>query len=225
MSQPHLIDQLIRNIRLNPKSHLPSTPTISSYILQRDEEAAAYDRILSFRSVFGKSNYLEKGTRPGITYATHQCARFTEDPRKPQAKVVEHIIKYLERMKHQGIFLNPDKAKSLEVYADADFSGNWYKDTTIHDAPTAKSRTRFLIMYVGCPIQWCSKLQNQVTLSTTEAEYGSLSHSLREVIPLINLLKEMEKREICTISDTPSIFCKAFEDNLGALELAKSPKM
>ena len=35
----------------------------------------------------------------------------------------------------------------------------------------------------------------------------------------------MEKREICTIIDTPSIFCKAFEDNSGTLELAKSPKM
>ena len=43
MSQPHLIDQLIRDIGLNLKSHLPSTPTISSCILQRDEKAAAYD--------------------------------------------------------------------------------------------------------------------------------------------------------------------------------------
>ena len=99
MSQPHLIDQLIRDIGLNPKSHLPSTPAISSYILHRDEKEAAYDSNWSFRSAIGKLNYLEKGTRPGITYATHQCARFTEDPRKPQAKVVEHIIKYLERMK------------------------------------------------------------------------------------------------------------------------------
>ena len=225
MSQPHLIDQLIRDIGLNPKSHLPSTPAISSYILQRDETAAAYDSIWSYRSVIGKLNYLEKGTRPDITYATHQCARFTEDPRKPHAKAVDHIIKYLKKTKHQGIFLTPEKTKSLEVYADADFSGNWYKDTSIHDASTTKSRTGFLIMYVGCPILWCSKLQTQVTLSTTEAEYVSLSHSLREVIPLINLLKEMEKLEICTISDTPNIFCKAFEDNSGALELAKSPKM
>ena len=35
----------------------------------------------------------------------------------------------------------------------------------------------------------------------------------------------MEERDVYTISNTPSIFCKAFEDNSGALELAKSPKM
>ena len=121
--------------------------------------------------------------------------------------------------------MKPDKTKSLEVYADVDFSGNCYNDTAIHDASTEKSRTGFLIMYVDCPILWCSKLQTQATLSTTEAEYVSLSHSLHEVIPLINLLKEMEKCEVCTIIDTPSIFCKAFEDNSEALELAKSPKM
>ena len=80
-------------------------------------------------------------------------------------------------------------------------------------------------MYVGCTILWCSKLQTQITLSTTESKYVSLLHSLREVILLINLLKEMEKHEIYTISNTPSIFCKDFEDNSGAIELSKSSKM
>ena len=196
MLQSHLIDQLIRDIRLNPISHLLSTPAISSYILQRDEKAAAYDSTWSFRSVIGKLNHLEKGTRPDITYATHQCARFTEYPRKPHAKAVEHIIKYLKRTKHQGILMKPDTTKSLEEDDDADFSWNWYKDTTIHDASTAKSRTGFIIMYVGCPILWCSKLQTQFTLNTTEAECVSLLHSLREVLPLINLLKETKKREL-----------------------------
>lgn len=100
--------------------------------------------------MIGKPNQLEKGTRPNITYATHQCARFNEDLHKLHAKVVEHIIKYLKKTKHQRILLKPEKNKSLEMYADANFSRNWYKDTVVHDASTAKSRTGFLIMYVGC---------------------------------------------------------------------------
>ena len=80
-------------------------------------------------------------------------------------------------------------------------------------------------MYAGCTVVWCSKLQTQVTLSTTEAEYISLSHALRETIPLINLLQEMHDKHISTVRKTPSVFCKAFEDNSGALELAKSPKL
>ena len=62
-------------------------------------------------------------------------------------------------------------------------------------------------------------------MSTTEAEYIALSQALREVIPIINLLEELKSNNIDTVSSTPTVFCKAFEDNLGALELAKSPKM
>ena len=58
-----------------------------------------------------------------------------------------------------------------------------------------------------------------------EAEYISLSQSLRTVIPIINLIEEMKSNNISTISTAPTVFCKAFDDNSGALELAKSPKL
>ena len=35
----------------------------------------------------------------------------------------------------------------------------------------------------------------------------------------------MKSNNISTISTAPTVFCKAFEDNSGALELAKSPKL
>ena len=72
---------------------------------------------------------------------------------------------------------------------------------------------------------WQSKLQTHCSLSTTEAEYISLSQALRDVIPIINLLKELKFKNIDTASTAPTIFCKAFDDNLGALELVESPKM
>ena len=111
------------------------------------------------------------------------------------------------------------------IYADADFSGNWFKSTAPDDASTAKSRSGFIVFYAGCLIIWKSVLQTQVALSTTDAEYISLSQSLRDVIPIINLVKEIQKKKISTISSVPSVYCKAFEDNSGALEIAKSPKM
>ena len=47
---------------------------------------------------------------------------------------------------------------------------------------------------------------------------------MRDVIPLINLLEEIKSKNKETVSKSPTVFCKVFEDNLGALELAKSPK-
>ena len=72
---------------------------------------------------------------------------------------------------------------------------------------------------------WCSKLQMQIALSTTEAEYIALSQSLRDTIPLMQLLEEIKSHGHRTLSMTPKVHCKAFEDNTGAIELACLPKM
>ena len=50
-------------------------------------------------------------------------------------------------------------------------------------------------VYASCPIIWESKLQSQVALSTTEAEYIAMSMALRDVIPHMELVKEMRERK------------------------------
>ena len=56
-----------------------------------------------------------------------------------------------------------------------------------------------------------------------EAEYIALSQALREVIPLMTLLQEI--KEVFPIY-TPKleIHCKVWEDNNGAISLAKNQK-
>ena len=51
-------------------------------------------------------------------------------------------------------------------------------------------------MYAGLPIIWKSQIQTEIALSTTEAEYVGLSQALREAIPLMNLIKEIEAKKI-----------------------------
>jgi hypothetical protein len=46
-------------------------------------------------------------------------------------------------------------------------------------------------MYAGCPIIWVSKLQSEVALSTTEAEFIALSQAMRDLIPLLGILEEV----------------------------------
>jgi hypothetical protein len=50
------------------------------------------------------------------------------------------------------------------------------------DPSTAKSRSGWIVFYAACPVCWASKLQSQVALSTTEAEYIAMSQALRDVI-------------------------------------------
>ena len=46
-------------------------------------------------------------------------------------------------------------------------------------------------MYTGCPITWCSKLQTEIALSMTEADYVTLVQAIYKVIPFINLMKDI----------------------------------
>ena len=45
-----------------------------------------------------------------------------------------------------------------------------------------------MIKLVNFPIVWVGKIQTEIVLSTTEAEYISLSLSMRDLIPLKQIL-------------------------------------
>jgi hypothetical protein len=90
---------------------------------------------------------------------------------------------------------------------------------------TAKSRTGYVIKYAGCPLIWASKLQTEIALSSTESEYVALSQSLREVIPIMELIDELQQARFNFNHNIPIVGCKAFEDNNGALEMATVHKM
>ena len=68
-------------------------------------------------------------------------------------------------------------------------------------------------------------MQTEIALSSTEAEYIALSQAMREVIPLMELMKEAKKMNIPINPTPPKVHCCVFEDNSGAIEIAKVPKM
>ena len=224
LSQPHLIQQVIDDLGFNDRTKGKDTPAKSTERLHRDLHGEAMQENWHYRSVIGKLNFIEKSTRPDIAYAVHQCARFSNDPKASHATAVKHIVKYLLTTKDQGIYLRP-KEHSFDCWVDADFVGNWNKVNADVDPSTAKSRTGFIINYGGCPVTWASKLQTEVALSTTEAEYNALSTSLRDVIHLMQLVQEANDQGWQTHEGPPTVRCKVFEDNVGALEMARLPKM
>ena len=106
---------------------------------------------------------------------------------------------------------------------DADFAGSWDIGDS-NNPENVMSRTGYIIQYAGCPVVWCSKLQTEIALSTMEAEYIALSQAMREVIPLINLMDELESL-IPFYNPTPKIRCKMFEDNRSCIIVAESARL
>ncbi|KAL7563108.1 hypothetical protein ACA910_012292 [Epithemia clementina (nom. ined.)] len=225
LSQPQLIASVLKDLHLQGNTKERRTPALQSVLLHKDPERDPFNEEFHYRSVIGKLNFLEKSTRPDISYAVHQCARFSSQPKQSHGLAVKRIGKYLKGTADQGIIFKPDPSKSFHCWVDADFAGNWYPDHAATDPMTSKSRSGWVITYANCPIAWASKMQTLTALSTTEAEYLALSTALRELIPLMELTKEVREHGIHLTQAQPKVHCKVFEDNSGALEMARLPKI
>ena len=224
LSQPHLIKQIISDLKMDAHNlKIKDTPAASSKILSKFPKSQDFDRSFHYRSVIGKLNYLEKCTRPDIAYAAHQCARFTENPKVEHGKAVRWLVRYLAGTMDKGIIMTPKHDKDLQMFVDADFSGNWNKAESI-DRDTARSRHGYVVTYNGCPLMWKSQLQTEIALSSTESEYVGISCGLRDVIPIMRTLEEMKSLGFPIGCVDSKLYCRVFEDNSGALEMAKVHK-
>ena len=189
LTQPNLIEKILKELgQDNPKTPSKSTPAHPSKILHSHKQSENFDKIFHYRPVVGKLNYLEKCCRPDISYATHQCARFSVNPKMQHAKSLCHLGIYLKVNIYKGTIYFPKMDKGLEVHVDADFACNWYKEDS-ENTDTTRSRHGFVISYKGCPIVCKSSLQTEISLSSTESECTGLSYALRENISIMRLLK------------------------------------
>jgi hypothetical protein len=165
-------------------SKVKAVPAKVSKILHTHLDKPPFLLNFGYHSAIGKLNYLAQTTRPDIVYATHQLAKYSSNPREPHGEAVLYLICYLKKTQDLGTCFKPDQDKGLECYCNADFSGNWNKHLALIDPSTTKSQSGWIIFYAGCPVIWASKLQTQVALTTTEAEYIAMSQSLQGILPI-----------------------------------------
>jgi hypothetical protein len=149
---------------------------------------------INYRQVIDKLLYLEKSTRPDISCVVHQCARFSANPKRKHAEAVKRIGRYLLVAQDKGLIMKPNR-EGMEYWVDAAHATEWSNKTAVDDPNTVKSRMGYIIAYAGCPMNWASKMQTEISLSSTEAECIALSQAMREVIPIMWLLQEAHEHE------------------------------
>ena len=178
----------------------------------------------SYPSIVGMLLYLSTNTRPNISFAVSQVARFNHNPKMSHAAAVKTIVRYLHRTHEFGTVVQPTGNLNLDLYADADFCGLFRPDPD-SSITSAKSRTGFILLFGGAPLVWKSQLQSSISLLTLESEYQALSQAMQTLLPVRALIIE-----ILDALDLPhhvdsSVRCGAFEDNSGCLQLATTHRM
>ena len=202
--------------------------------LGKDEDGLLFDEDWEYASIIGMLMYLATNSRPDIAYSVHQCARFTHYPKASHAQGVKRILRYLKGTASKGMTMHPTDKYTVNCFVDADFAGLWGRENE-QDPISVKSRTGFVIMFMGCPLLWVSKLQTQIALSTMEAEYIALSHSMRELIGIREILKEIFNHVFNDKTISPNYVTthkygsipqsNVYEDNESCLKFATLPKM
>ena len=93
-------------------------------------------------------------------------------------------------VENKDLVFTPDGSNGIKCYSDAYFSGAWCREDA-DKVGSVLSRTGHIIKFTNFPIIWVSKIQTEIALSETEAEYISLIQSMRFLIPLRHNMLEV----------------------------------
>ena len=220
MTQTGLIDRIITALGCDDLEGV-KTPAID--VLGKDLFGDPATCTFNYQSVIGMIWYLERHTRPDISFATSQCARFSFNPKRSHELAMIRIGQYLKKTRTMGLIYKPLDSTSfkMDVHVDSDSMGIYGKELR-SDPDNVKSRTGYTISLNGCPIIWGSKLQDSISLSTMMAEYYALSSTLREALPFRNLIKVVARATGLNEDCATDFKTTVWEDNSGALILANS---
>src|ERR1700722_1888830 len=117
-----------------------------------------------------------------------KLSRYSHNLGENHLKAIRHVFKYLSKTQTLGIKYKSTRNERLDFYgySDSDYS------SCIN---TQQSTSRYVFFIAGGPVSWKSAQQHSVTLSSTEAEYYSLTNATKEASWLRLLLLDLGYRE------------------------------
>jgi len=145
-----------------------------------------------FRQVTGSLMYISLACRPDISFVANQLALVAHNPGSRHWDIAHKALQYLKNTSEFGLIMNrlepvfqgpiEDYQPQITAYFDSDFA---------NCRETRRSVTGFIIFIDGNVASWCTRRQNCVTTSTTEAEFVALATCLKEVMWTESLVSEI----------------------------------
>ena len=190
-----------------------STPLPSGYKFHvaTDEDSFPVQR---YQSAVGSLMYLVTGTRPDLGFAVGAASRYLTCPTQGHWEGIMHIFRYLQGTLDHSLILGGrnggDKTRSggtpLIGYSDADWGSN---------DESRRSISGYIFMLGKSLLSWSSKRQQSPALSSTEAEYMSLTRASKEAMWLQGVIGELTR----TRNQAVTIHV----DNQSCIALARNP--
>ena len=239
LSQPLAIEQMAVKFGLTgregKKPHIPMRPDLK--LVKAEGDRIVPESVFPYQSMVGGLLYLSLTARPDVAQSVSVLSRFMSCPGKEHCDAAEQIVRYLYGTKEYGITYTrngksaphlekDDKMPSIQTYVhskknaaaiedptgDSQLMGTYADADLAGDVGTRKSTSGYCIVMNGGLVQWSSKLQATVALSTAEAETIAATEAVKQLIHMRLFYEELGVK-----SDGPST---VYEDNVACISLA-----
>ena len=164
----------------------------SSKLVKAAEDSKHFDKE-KYQSVVGSLLYLSSATRPDITFAVNNVAKFSANPTDEHWAAVKRILRYLKGTVNYGLLYFEDASPDLN---------------------DRKSTSGYVFLMNGAAVSWQSKKQTCVALSTAEAEFVALSAATQEALWMQRLLTNLS----VNVDEPVTIY----EENQSAISMSKN---
>ncbi len=184
------------------------TPLVKGFNPYESSKPLETKDIKKYQSTVGVINFISNTARPDVSFAASLSSRLLVTPNVIHLKVAYRVLQYLVQSKEKGIcyeknspslpykdFRYLDTTKNVSI-VDYPKLGK-YTITAVSDSDHAAdvndriSQTGYAIYINNNLVTWCSRKQKSVSISSTEAEYMSLSECSRTGLYFRNLMEEL----------------------------------
>jgi len=184
-----------------------STPLDQNFqqLLIKANESVETEDSFPYRSMVGSLMYAATGTRPDITTAVGIVSRYLSSPKSIHCDMVRQIFYYLRQYPDSSLHYTKTENPKLFGYCDASWGNN----------EDYSSISGFAFLFGKSLVSWSSKKQPVIALSSTEAEYVTVTSGAQEALWFNELLKEL---------GYPQETVVIYEDNEACINLSKNPQ-
>ena len=155
IGQSAYTESLLKKFGMDEAKPVATPVDTSTKLVKATDDDMSFDQH-QYQSAVGSLMYLSVATRPDITYAVSNVAKFSAEPTTSHWTAVKRIMRYLRGTTHLGLLFSSKAMGDCVGYSDADWGG---------DLDDRKSTSGYVFQISGGPVSWRSKKQTCVACS------------------------------------------------------------
>jgi hypothetical protein len=157
----------------------PVTKSVAEKI--HNGEPLEAEEATKIRRAVARVSYMAQD-RPDLAVASRILSQSMANPHAGIRLGLKIVIQYLKKYPRCVLHVAPDPEMALELWTDSDWAG---------DVSTRRSCSGGLVLWHGVPLTAWSKMQNNIALSSGEAELNGAVKAVSEGIGASNLIHEL----------------------------------